>query len=528
MLEFPRWKVVMVLLVCAFFTLIALPNALPASARASLPGWLPNRTVPLGLDLRGGSHLLLQLNFNSYLQDHMHNLRDQLRVRLRKEKIGYLELRAHKDSVTLKIRTSTVRDGVDVEKILQEETPDMAIEMAEDGTTTLSYEEKALTDLRIKLLAQSIEIVERRVNESGTKEPIVQRQGSDRIVVQVPGLDNPAQLKALIGKTAKMEFHLVNEDVSPEQIARGIMPSGTRLVSHDDASIESRGVQPKIPVYTAVAVSGELLTNAQATYQDGQPVVDFAFNSLGARKFGEVTQQNIGKRFAIILDNRVITAPTIRSAIIGGRGVIEGSFTVESANELAVLLRAGALPAPLDIVEERSVGPSLGQDSIDKGTLSAVLGLVLIIGFMVLSYGLFGVFACAALLVNGIIIAGCLSLMQATLTLPGIAGIALTAAMAVDANVLIFERIRDEIRNGKSPIASIDSGFRIAFGTVFDSNLTTLIAAALLYYFGSGTVKGFAVTLSVGILSSMFTAIMLTRLFIVWWARAAKPKSVPI
>jgi preprotein translocase subunit SecD len=284
----------------------------------------------------------------------------------------------------------------------------------------------------------------------------------------------------------------------------------------------------KTPIYTSVALSGELLTNAQTTFQDGMPVVDFTFNSLGARKFGEITQENIGKRFAIVLDNKIITAPVIRSAIIGGRGIIEGNFTVESANQLAVLLRAGALPAPLDVIEERSVGPSLGQDSIDKGTISVAMSMLLIIVFMTLSYGLFGVFANLALIINGIIIMACLSMLQATLTLPGIAGIALTMAMAVDANVLIFERIRDELRNGKSPIAAIDSGFKIAFGTVFDSNVTTLMAASLLFYFGAGTVKGFAVTLSIGIISSMFTAIMLTRLFIVWWARATKPKTVPI
>jgi preprotein translocase subunit SecD len=530
MLAFPRWKMVMVLSVCAFFILAALPNVLPQKMREGLPSWMPVNTVPLGLDLRGGSHLLLQLDFDAYLKDQMLNLRDQLRARLRKERIGYLNLRAHKDDVTLTIRMDTVREEVDVARILQEESPDITIDIDESGNTRLHYEDKALTALRVKLLAQSIEIVERRVNESGTKEPIVQRQGNNRIVVQVPGLSDPAQLKALIGKTAKMDFHLVNEDVTPEQIARGTIPTGTRLYAHDGddqgAGMEAR--LAKTPIYTSVALSGELLTNAQTTFQDGMPVVDFTFNSLGARKFGEITQENIGKRFAIVLDNKIITAPVIRSAIIGGRGIIEGNFTVESANQLAVLLRAGALPAPLDVIEERSVGPSLGQDSIDKGTISVAMSMLLIIVFMTLSYGLFGVFANLALIINGIIIMACLSMLQATLTLPGIAGIALTMAMAVDANVLIFERIRDELRNGKSPIAAIDSGFKIAFGTVFDSNVTTLMAASLLFYFGAGTVKGFAVTLSIGIISSMFTAIMLTRLFIVWWARATKPKTVPI
>ncbi|MFO0109119.1 MAG: protein translocase subunit SecD, partial [Alphaproteobacteria bacterium] len=270
------------------------------------------------------------------------------------------------------------------------------------------------------------------------------------------------------------------------------------------------------------------LTNAHATFSEAQPVVEFTFNALGARKFGEITQANVGKRFAVLLDNKVITAPVIRSPILGGRGIIEGNFTVESANELAILLRAGALPAPLTIIEERSVGPSLGQDSIDAGTLAALTGTLLVVLFMFLSYGLFGVFANLALMMNLVLILAALSLLQATLTLPGIAGIVLTMGMAVDANVLIYERIRDEIRIGRTPAAAIEYGFKAAFTTIFDSNLTTLIAAALLYYFGSGTVKGFAVTLTIGILASMFTAIMLTRLMIYAWARRVRPKTLPI
>lgn len=529
MLEFPRWKIAMILATCFFFTLAALPNVLSTDARAKLPSWLPSDTMPLGLDLRGGSHLLLQLDFDTYLREHMVNLRDQLRVRLRKEKIGYLELKATKNAVSLRVRANTVREGVNVEKILAEEDPEIGIETDEGGTTHLRYDEKALRDLKLKLLEQSVEIVNRRVNESGTKEPIIQRQGQDRIVVQVPGLQDPAQLKALLGKTAKMTFHLVNEDISPEAISRGLVPSGTRLLEHDNADLRDvEGRAAKTPIYSEVALSGELLTGAQATYQEGRPVVDFTFNALGARKFGSITQTNIGKRFAVVLDNKIITAPVIRGAILGGRGIIEGGFTTESANQLAVLLRAGALPAPLDIIEERSVGPSLGQDSIDAGTLATMIGISLVVVFMFLSYGLFGLFANLGMLMNLIIISALLSLMQATLTLPGIAGITLTMAMAVDANVLIFERIRDELRNGKSPIAAIDAGFRIAFGTIVDSNVTTLMAAALLYYYGSGTVKGFAVTLTIGILASMFTSIMFTKMQVAIWAKATRPKRVPI
>jgi preprotein translocase subunit SecD len=529
MLQFPRWKTVLVLLVCAYCAIAAAPNLLPTNINAKLPSWLPRDPAPLGLDLRGGSHLLLELDFDAYMREHVANVRDQLRGALRKERVGYLDLKARKDFISLRIRKETVGEGVSLDKIYRNVDPDLMAN-EDEGVTTLAYTPAKLKEMRAHLLAQSIEIVNRRVNETGTKEPIIQSQGSNRIIVQVPGLQDPSELKKLLGKTAKMTFHLLNEDVTPQQIASGAMPSGTKLLGADAAAerLEVNGALPRYPVFAEVALSGELLTNANATFQDGLPVVDFTFNSLGARKFGEITQKNIGRRFAVVLDNKVITAPVIRSAILGGRGIIEGNFTVESANQLAMLLRAGALPAPLNIIEERSVGPSLGQDSIDAGTMAALVGTALVVVFMFLSYGLFGVFSNIALLMNLVIIMAALSLLQATLTLPGIAGIVLTMGMAVDANVLIFERIRDEIRVGRTAAASIEYGFKAAFTTILDSNITTLIAAALLYYFGSGTVKGFAVTLTIGILSSMFTAIMLTRMMIYGWARSAKPKKLPI
>jgi protein-export membrane protein SecD len=323
-----------------------------------------------------------------------------------------------------------------------------------------------------------------------------------------------------------MTFHLVNDTVSPGDIAAGSVPADTRILMEEG---RGAGAPPEpVAVYSEVALSGEHLTNARASYQDGLPVVEFQFNTLGAQKFGDITTQNVGKRFAVVLDNQVITAPVIRSAILGGRGIIEGNFTTESANQLAVLLRAGALPAPLTIIEERSVGPSLGQDSIEAGTMAAIVGTSLVILFMLLAYGLFGVFANIALLVHLVIILGAMGLMQATLTLPGIAGIVLTMGMAVDANVLIFERIRDEMRFGKSPLASIESGFRLAYGTIMDSNVTTLMAASLLFYFGAGSVKGFAVTLIIGILSTIFASVMFVRMLIIFWIRRTKPKTVPI
>ena len=527
MLQFPRWKTLFVTVVTLFFALAALPNIVSPSVQTQLPAWM-SRSIPLGLDLRGGSHLLLQLDVDRYMREHLANTRDSLRKELRSAGIGYTELRAGADSIIVRVRAETLTGDHAFRDVVRRTDPDLSIEEAKDSFR-LFYDERAARAMQTRLMEQSIEIVTRRIDESGTKEPIITRQGIDRIVVQVPGLADPAEVKRLLGKTAKMTFHLVNESVSEENILRGTVPAGTRLLPIDrGGDPAARGGQEKFAVFSTVALSGELLTGANATYQDNRPVVSFHFNRLGAQKFGAITQGNIGKRFAVVLDNKVITAPVIQGAILGGSGIIEGNFTVESANELATLLRAGALPAPLEVVEERSVGPSLGQDSIDAGTLAAMVGTGLVIFFMCMAYGLFGVFANIALLVHLIIIIGTMSLMQATLTLPGIAGIVLTLGMAVDANVLIFERMRDEVRFGKSPLAAIESGFNLAFGTIFDSNITTLFAAALLYTLGAGSVKGFAVTLTIGILSTMFASVMFCRMLIVWWARARRPKKLPI
>jgi protein-export membrane protein SecD len=528
MLQFPRWKVIVVALVTVFFTLAALPNIIPENKRASLPGWFQN-AVPLGLDLRGGSYLLLQLDTSAYLREHLANTRDGLRKELRTAKVGYTDFRASAKEISLRIRPETVGEGVNIRSIIRKADPDLSVDESDNGSLRLYYEDRVLAQMQTHLLQQSIEIVDRRVNEAGTKEPIITRQGNDRIVVQVPGLQDPAELKRLLGKTAKMNFHLVDESASDENIMRGTVSTGTRILPGDRSDEEAaRGYPQKYAVYSNVALSGELLTNAGASYQDGLPVVSFQFNRLGAQKFGEITQNNIGKRFAVVLDNKVITAPVIRGAILGGRGIIEGNFTVESANELSMLLRAGALPAPLTIIEERSVGPSLGQDSIDGGTMAAIVGTGLVIIFMLLGYGLFGLFANIALMVHLIIIIGAMSLLQATLTLPGIAGIVLTMGMAVDANVLIFERIRDEIRFGKSALGAIEHGFKLAWGTIFDSNITTLMAAGLLYSLGAGSVKGFAVTLTIGILSTMFASVMFSRMLVIFWARKKRPKTLPL
>ncbi len=526
MLYFPKWKTVLVLAVCLLFTLFALPNFISEEVRDDLPDWFPSRSLNLGLDLQGGSHLLLQVDFEYYHREQLQNLADSVRAALREAKYRYRKIKLQGDSVVFQSNAeySNLLD------LINKIDPMLEFVQLDDNRYKVTYSAKQLADLKQKLLEQSIQIVNRRVNETGTREPIIQRQGEDRILVQVPGLQDPERLKKLLGKTAKMSFHLVDVTVSPQDIMMGRVPPGTRIMLADDHgnSIEKGGLPQRYAIKGRSVLSGDLLTGATATYERGQPVVAFKFNSLGARKFAEITRKNVGKPFAIVLDNKVITAPRINEPILNGSGIISGNFTVQSANDLALLLRAGALPAPLKIIEERTVGPSLGADSIAAGEKAALLGIVLIMLFMFIVYGRFGFYANVALILNMIIIIGALSLFQATLTLPGIAGIVLTFGMAVDANVLIFERIKEEIRVGKSTKAAIEHGFRSAFSTIMDANITTLIAAALLFYFGTGTIKGFAVTLSIGIVSSMFSAILITRMQVYRWVNKARPKTVPI
>lgn len=525
MLDFPRWKIVAVLSVCALFLFWASPNFLPRDTRETMPEWFPSRSVNLGLDLQGGSHLLLQVDFDHYHREQLENLADSVREALREAKYRYRTIAVKNDAVTF---TSEAGDE-EIRDVIIGIDPLLNVEMAQDESYRVFYSPPQMEDMRQKLLEQSIQIVNRRVNETGTREPIIQRQGDDRILVQVPGLQDPERLKQLLGKTAKMTFHLVDLGVSPQALAAGQVPPGTRVMLSDHPSERNADGSPfRYAIKGRVMLSGDLLTNATATYEQGQPVVAFKFNTLGARKFAEITRENVGKPFAIVLDNKVITAPRINEPILSGSGIISGNFTVQSANDLALLLRAGALPAPLEVIEERTVGPSLGADSIAAGEKAAVLGIVVIMIFMLLSYGRFGVYADLSLLMNMILIIGALSLFQATLTLPGIAGIVLTFGMAVDANVLIFERIREELRVGKSTKAAVEHGFKSALSTIMDANITTLIAALLLFYFGSGTIKGFAVTLSIGIVSSMFSAILLTRMMVYVWMNRVRPKTITL
>jgi preprotein translocase subunit SecD len=394
-----------------------------------------------------------------------------------------------------------------------------------NGLIRLTPTEPSIVERIRQAVEQSVQIVEKRVNELGTVEPSIQRQGVDRILVQVPGLQDPSRLKELLGKTAKLTFRLVDQNTPIDQALQGNVPPDSELLK----GTKAENNQPYV-IEKRVVVSGEDLTDAQPGFdqRNGEPIVSFKFNNNGARRFAQITQENVGKPFAIVLDNEVISAPVIREPILGGSGQISGNFTVQAANDLAILLRAGALPAPLQIIEERTVGPGLGQDSIEKGKMSSYVGAAMVIIFMFLTYGLFGLFANIAVAINVAMIFGVLSLLNATLTLPGIAGIVLTVGIAVDSNVLIYERIREEVRGGRSPIMAIDAGFARALATILDSNITTFIAAAVLFFIGTGPVRGFAVTLGIGIVTTVFTAYTLTRLIVAMWVRWWRPKTVPI
>ncbi|MHA1107959.1 MAG: protein translocase subunit SecD [Alphaproteobacteria bacterium] len=525
MVYFARWKIVLVLVVCALGVIFSAPNLVLDGEPEGLPFYVPHKKINLGLDLQGGSHLLLEVDVGSVLRERMNNMVDGVRTALRGAGIGYLGLGVEGDSVAFRVRDLARLD--EVRRLVATLEPETLIETAEAGLVRISFTESGVRALTQRVVEQSIEIVRRRVDETGTAEPNIQRQGTDRILVQLPGIDDPERIKRLLGSTAKLTFHLVDLKTSLAQARAGRLPPGSMLLPAADS--ERTGGGPEIYVVRKrVMVSGENLIDSQPTFQDGQPVVSFRFDAVGARRFGEVTRKNVRKPFAIVLDGKVISAPVIREAILGGNGIVSGNFTVQSANDLSLLLRAGALPAPLTILEERTVGPGLGADSIRAGKIASLIGFVLVLLCMGAVYGLFGLMANVALLFNMALIMGLLSILQATLTLPGIAGIVLTIGMAVDANVLIFERIREEVTNGRGAVSAVDAGYRRALTTIIDSNITTLIAAILLFIFGSGPVKGFAVTLAIGLMTSMFTAIMVTRLLVVTWLRRRRHQTLPL
>ena len=533
MLYFTRWKALAIIVTALVVCLCAVPNFFPEARVKTWPVWAQRHLV-LGLDLQGGSYLLLEVDSNYVKKEKLDQVRDDVRRTLREAKIGYTGLATKGDSVEVRITKDTDQQPA-LSKLRDLSQPlggllgssgqrSLEVSDAGGGVIRLTVPQAAITDRVRQAIEQSIQIVERRVNELGTVEPLIQRQGTDRILLQVPGLGDPSRLIELVGKTAKMDFRMVDTTVSPDQAAAGRLPPDSELLPSTEPG------HPPYVVKKQVLVSGGDLTDAQPGFdqRSSEPIVSFRFNTSGARKFSQATSENVGQPFAIVLDNKVISAPVIREPITGGSGQISGSFTVQAANDLAILLRAGALPAPLTVIEQRTVGPGLGQDSIEKGELAAYVGSIMVIMFMLVTYRLFGVFANVAVAVNVAMIFGVLSLLNATLTLPGIAGIVLTVGIAVDSNVLIYERIREELRGGRTAISAIDAGFKRALSTILDSNITTFIAAAVLFYIGTGPVRGFAVTLGIGIITTVFTAFTLTRLIVATWVRWKRPQSVPI
>lgn len=550
MLQIDLWKRILIWGCCALGLILALPNGFYSRVEGyndaqqavllgaaedpnapSWPGFLPSSLVNLGLDLRGGAHLLAEVQVDGVYEARMKALWPELRDTLRPERatIGTIRLqKGPKDALTVKIsQPEGMARAIELARELARPVSSLTgvgatdLEVSGQGdllTVTLSEAEKAASDERT--LKQALEIIRRRIDEVGTREPTIQRQGRDRILIQVPGIGSAEELKELIGTTAQLTFQPVVKTTSDPAESPGF---GNELLP----SLDDEGrfyVLEAAPV-----VTGEELVDAQPSFdQNGRPAVSFRFNPTGARKFGDYTAENIGSPFAIALDGEVISAPVIQNHIPGGAGIITGRFSVEESTNLAVLLRAGALPAKLEFLEERTIGPELGADSIAAGKIACIVAFAAVLLFMVLSYGLFGLFANVALILNIALIFGLLSAIGATLTLPGIAGIVLTIGMAVDANVLIFERIREELKTAKGPARAIELGYERALSAIMDANITTFITAVILFAMGSGPVRGFSVTLGIGILTSVFTAIFVTRLLVVMWFERARPKALEL
>ncbi|MBN9438594.1 protein translocase subunit SecD [Bosea sp. (in: a-proteobacteria)] len=535
MLRFQARKVIVLLLVLLFGCGLALPNLFSPETRKAIeqgaPSWIPKFLLPihavtLGLDLQGGSHVLLEIDRADLIRSQIMQLRDDVRRILREERVSF------QGGIGLTPRGVQLRvpDVADRAKLLPKfrelaqpvgtlgafgPSGNQTIEISEtpEGVIQLNVTEAGSNERIRRAVEQAMEVLRRRVDALGTTEPNIQRQGLDRILVQVPGLQDPQRLKDILGQTAKLQFRMVADS-----------PGGdVDMLPSQDA-----GGQP-IPVQRQVIVEGEDLIDAQPAFDQrtSQPIVNFRFNIRGAQRFGQATTENLGRALAIVLDNKVISAPVIQSPITGGSGQISGNFTVEAVNNLAILLRAGALPAKMTIVEERTVGPGLGQDSIQAGKMATLIATVLVILYMIGTYGIFGAIASVALLVHVCLIFGLMSLLGATMTLPGIAGIVLTIGTAVDSNVLIYERMREESHLGRSLVSALEAGFTRAFATIIDSNMTMLIAAVALFSLGSGPVRGFAVVFILGILTTVITAVTLTRMMIALWYRLARPKTLP-
>ncbi len=517
MIQIARWKIFLILAVCMYGIAYSSPNMVGADAhkwmQESLPNWMPKKTVNLGLDLRGGAHLLYEVDMDKVFVERAEMLAEDFKSFIKEKKLSKKNISLIERGVQIDLQSA--EDAKILKSMIRRNDARLIITASGDAAGFIvKMGDAYVKEVQDQTISQVIEVVRRRIDELGTTEPVIQRQGVRRVVIQVPGADS-AQLRKLVGKTAQLGFHLAGSQ-DRKRYTDISLPYADEPMRK--MSIEKRPI-----------ITGDMLDNAQPSFnQSGQPVVSFRLNAVGSRKFCSVTRKNVNKPFAIVLDNEIISAPVINEAICGGSGQISGGFDVKEASDLSLLLRAGALPADMEVVEERTVGPSLGADSVAAGKIASLIGLAFVLIFMFISYGIFGLMANVALVVNIALILALLSSLQATLTLPGIAGIVLTVGMAVDANVLIFERIREEIANGRSAISSIDAGYSRAMGTIIDSNLTTLIAAIILFSFGTGPIKGFSVTLGIGIITSFFSAIMVTRLLVIFWIKKTNPKKIPI
>jgi preprotein translocase subunit SecD len=532
MLALSRWKIVLVLGALIFGILFSLPNVLPDSVLASWPGFLPHQRLNLGLDLQGGSSLLYEVDTDALKKERLSDLGEEASLELRQAQITFSGLNTTGGVVALKITDLTQMDQAasvlaKVGGAAPGVGPEATVTHDAAGDFQIALTSAAIQAETRNAVAQSIEIIRRRIDLLGTKEPDIRQQGADRITIEAPGESDPEKLKNVIGQTAKLTFQMVDESFGE----LGNVGDPNTLVPPDDIVLpdEDKGSASYLVVKKRVSVDGAMLTHAgQGFDQNNNPNIQFRLNGAGAHRFGQVTTENVGHRFAIVLDNKVISAPRIDSPIIGGSGEITGNFTTDSANQLALLLNSGALPAPLKVVQENTVGADLGADAVRAGVIGLIIGAALIFAFIILAYGLFGVFAALALIVNVLMMFGALSMTQATLTLPGIAGLILTMAVAVDANVLIYERMRDEANSGRAAMAAADHGYRRALTSIFDANVTTMIAALIMFGFGAGPVKGFAWTLSIGVVTSVFSAVLVTQLLIGLWFRLTRAKTLPI
>ena len=529
MFDFPRWKVWLISLTIFVGIFLAIPSLLPPSAREKWPNWLPHETISLGLDLAGGSQLLLEADAADAQKQRLQAMEDTVATEMRRDpRVEIGDISTAEGRVSFMVRDPTKVDTA-VERLRAITQPvgltgnrDWEVQVVDSTRIVLTPTQSGSTRALKDAMTVARDVVRRRIDPQGTKEITVINQGERRILVQVPGVEDPEALKKLIGQTARLEFKLVDLSADPGQVAQGRAPAGSQVLPMADGT-------GAIAVKRRVMVSGDQLTDAKQSFdQDGRPVVSITFNSTGARRFGRVTQENVNKPFAIILDDKVLSAPNINEPILGGQAQISGNFTVESANQLAVSLASGKLPVKLNVIEERTVGPDLGKDSIRKGVLASVVATLAVIVFMLITYGRFGVYTTAGLIVNALLILGIMALFNASLTLPGIAGFVLTIGAAVDANVLINERIREEQRRGRKILDSIETGYKEASTAIFDANITNVIAAALMWYFGSGPIRGFAVVLMIGIVTSVFTAVNFTRMLVALWVRRKRPRELHI